>query len=153
MILNNTQITWKLKEGIVLKYGPAPESYEENSSLSESGSVNEVPESETFIQDEVQSAELIMPVENTPNPVSSSPDVKEDKAVSGDTPKSNVEQSYPESVNHKLVNSSNSCPVVDGIAVHIPPSGVSLGARWQSLPYRLRAKRADVFVDFQSSVD
>lgn len=158
MILKNTQITWKLKEGTVLKYGPAQNAAEDNQASEAPVSVSSEYISEVHPESEALPVEQNPILENTPDSVaiSSTPEVAPvlaDKYSSAENPKEHIEQSLPESVNPNLINPVNSRPVVDGLAVNTSKIVQPLGARWQSLPYRLRAKRADVFVDKQASVD
>lgn len=162
MILKNTQIIWKLKEGTVLKYGPHQDTNEEVKTSEvavKSECVQEVPheiKSETTEQSSLSElkTDSVLPSPET-STVSQEPPVSDGngKDVQVNTQIGRIEQAYPESVNANLVNLANTSPVVDGVVLNSPNTVQPLGARWQSLPYRLRAKRADVFVDMQSSVD
>ncbi len=159
MILKTTQISWKLKEGTVLKYGPAQSAAEDNQTSEAPVSVSSESVSEVSPQSEVLPVEQNSVQKETPDSVAAicpKPEestVSADKNTSAEKPKEHIEQSLPESVNPNLINPVNSKPVVDGLAVNTSHIAPPTGARWQSLPYRLRAKRADVFVDMQASVD
>ena len=165
MILKNSQIIWKLKEGIVLKYGPSSdfaEKKENNSELLSSDLENEIEakrepqktvisspdtvKNEDVIDSEnrMNSGDISVNMNSQPEPsLLSETDIKEQR----------LPQSYPESTNSHLVNVSFASPVVDGVPVSSSTIPVTRAARWQSMPYRLRPKRADVFVDMHSSVD
>jgi len=65
-----------------------------------------------------------------------------------------VPQSYPPKERIVSFNPSTLNPVVDGVMIqNTNHSSVNPSSRWMSLPYRLRPKRADVFVDMQSLAD
>lgn len=160
MILKNTQITWKLKEGTVLKYGPAPDADAENKSSEVS--VKSVPVTDFSHQREMSSVSqnpfpkgtadsVVIAPESTEE--TEAPSAAKDNTVISEKSEAHIDQAYPPSVNHHLENPANSSPVVDGLAVNTSKIVQPLGARWQSIPYRLRSKRADVFVDMQASVD
>ena len=165
MILKNTQITWKLKEGIVLKYGPAsdfPEKKDNNSELLSTVSENEIEAKSESLNTAVFSPDTalndpVIEAENSMNPagISENMNSQPEPSVSPETDvrEEHTPQSHPESTKSHLANFSAASPVVDGVPVSTPAAPVTLGARWQSLPYRLRPKRADVFIDMQSSVD
>lgn len=165
MILKSTQITWKLKEGIVLKYGPDLDVPEKKDNNSEQLSIATEKELEAMSQSQntvVSSPDTAINVavtdsENSTTSAEIAENVNSQPAPSL-FPENSVEadrmpQSYPESINAHLVNVSSASPVVDGVPVSASSIPVTHGARWQSLPYRLRPKRADVFIDMESSVD
>ena len=155
MILKNTQIIWKLKEGTVLKYGPHQDTNEEVKTSEvavKSECVQEVPhEIKSEITEQSSLSEL--KIDSVLPSLETSTVSQESPVSDGNGKDGRIEQAYPESVNANLVNLANTSPLVDGVVLNSPNTVQPLGARWQSLPYRLRAKRADVFVDMQSSVD
>lgn len=165
MILKNTQITWKLKDGVVLKYGPSSDVSEKKDNSSEllsSASENEI-EAKSESQNTVISSpdtannEAVIDTENSMNSADMSENMTQQEpyvaSENENIEEERIPQSYPESINSHLVNVSSASPVVDGVPVSTSATSVTHGARWQSLPYRLRPKRADVFIDMQSSVD
>lgn len=165
MILKNTQITWKLKDGVVLKYGPSSDISEKKDNSSELLSYareNEI-EAKSESQNTVISSpdtannEAVIDTENSMNSADMSENMTHQEpyvaSENENIEEERIPQSYPESINSHLVNVSSASPVVDGVPVSTSAKSVTHGARWQSLPYRLRPKRADVFIDMQSSVD
>lgn len=160
MILKNTQIIWKLKEGTVLKYGPPQDTYEEGKT-SEAAVNSECVQNVSTENNSYNTEQNSFSEQKTDSGLSSheslsvspEPPVSDNKEEQDIIPEAHIEQAYPESVKTNLINPANTSPVVEGLVLNSPQTIQPLGARWQSLPYRLRAKRADVFVDMQSTVD
>lgn len=165
MILKSTRIIWKLKEGTVLPYGPAQAAFEESNASEvsvsvKSESLSEVPfQKQNYSEGLNQTSEMLnAPASNAQNTPDSEVVTEvsaacTDNDVSSETCEDRVEQTYPDSINPHLVNPANTNPIVEGGAVNTSSKIQNFSARWQSLPYKLRPKRADVFVDMQSSVD
>lgn len=152
MILKNTQIIWKLKEGIVLKYGPELHAVEQVSTGAADYSSN-FPKTEEKIENTLSDSISKSSVINVSSTNTGGKEYNEEATKSDSFSATQESQTYPENSNQNLVNYSNKIPTVDGEKIDFNQPHVLENAKWQSLPYRLRPKRADVFVDMHSSVD
>lgn len=68
----------------------------------------------------------------------------------GDKSQSTYECRVP--LSKAFFNPNLTAPVVDGESIALEPKGAEK-ANWRNLPYRLRNKRADIFVDLNSKVE
>ncbi len=173
MIFKSTQIVWKLKKGTVLKYGPKPTIEEidvtEESDTEETKSSEEknlVESTQSVVSNDVSkddyeqeswpenASSAQIHSSNIVNEISANSNPMDSEYLDNEVNNYNnsVNQSIPDIHNNQLFNPSSAQGYVDGVKVDsdVTPH---IGARWMSLPYRLRPKRADIFVDMQSSAD
>ena len=155
MAFKDTKVIWKLKDNIDMPYACKDDSANTQVTAAvQPNIVSDVEQSDTKIQAQVLSAsntasnnEVIAAVENTSDSVK----------TSSDTNNTNTAQSeslcvVPTDNLNMMSNVATTVPVINGQSVNLNVDSKRL-PRWRSLPYRLRQKRADIYINKNASVD
>lgn len=155
MAFKDTKVIWKLKDNIDMPYACKDDSANTQVTAAvQPNIVSDVEQSDTKIQAQVLSAsntasnnEVIAAVENTSDSVK----------TSSDTNNTNTAQSeslcvVPTDNLNMMSNVATTAPVINGQSVNLNVDSKRL-PRWRSLPYRLRQKRADIYINKNASVD
>ena len=155
MAFKDTKVIWKLKDNIDMPYACKDDSANTQVTASvQPNIVSDVEQSDTKIQAQVLSAsntasnnEVIAVVENTSDSVK----------TSSDTNNTNTAQSeslcvVPTDNLNMMSNVATTAPVINGQSVNLNVDSSRL-PKWRSLPYRLRQKRADIYINKNASVD
>lgn len=155
MAFKDTKVIWKLKDNIDMPYACKDDTENtEVTAAQQPNIVSFVEQSDTKIQDQAVSAlntasnnEVISVPENTSDSVK----------TSSDTNSKNTAQSEPLSVVptdnlNMMSNVATTAPVINGQSVNLNVDSSRL-PKWRSLPYRLRQKRADIYINKNASVD
>lgn len=155
MAFKDTKVIWKLKDNIDMPYACKDDSANTQVTAAvQPNIVSDVEQSDAKIQAQVLSAsntasnnEVIAVVENTSDSVK----------TSSDTNNTNTAQSEPLCVVptdnlNMMSNVATTAPVINGQSVNLNVDSKRL-PRWRSLPYRLRQKRADIYINKNASVD
>ena len=155
MAFKDTKVIWKLKDNIDMPYACKDDSANTQVTAAvQPNIVSDVEQSDTKIQAQVLSAsntasnnEVIAVVENTSDSVK----------TSSDTNNTNTAQSeslcvVPTDNLNMMSNVATTAPVINGQSVNLNVDSKRL-PRWRSLPYRLRQKRADIYINKNASVD
>ena len=155
MAFKDTKVIWKLKDNIDMPYACKDDSANTQVTAAvQPNIVSDVEQSDTKIQAQVLSAsntasnnEVIAAVENTSDSVK----------TSSDTNNTNTAQSeslcvVPTDNLNMMSNVATTAPVINGQSVNLNVDSSRL-PRWRSLPYRLRQKRADIYINKNASVD
>lgn len=155
MAFKDTKVIWKLKDNIDMPYACKDDT--ENTEVSvavQPNIVSFVEQSDTKIQAQAVSAlntasnneEICVP-ENTSDRVKTSSDTN-----SKNTAKSEPICVLPTDNLNMMSNVATTAPVINGQSVNLKVDSSRL-PRWRSLPYRLRQKRADIYINKNASVD
>ena len=155
MAFKDTKVIWKLKDNIDMPYACKDDT--ENTEVTEAQQpniVSFVEQSDTKIQAQAVSTlntasnnEVICVPENTSDSVK----------TSSDTNNTNTAQSeslcvVPTDNLNMMSNVATTAPVINGQSVNLNVDSSRL-PKWRSLPYRLRQKRADIYINKNASVD
>lgn len=155
MAFKDTKVIWKLKGNIDMPYACKDDTA--NTVVTEAKQPNNASDAEltdTKIQAQVVS------VSNTTsnNEVIAVPQKTSDSIkTSSDTNNKNTSQSEPVCVVpsdnlNMMSNVATTVPVINGQSVNLNVDSSRL-PKWRSLPYRLRQKRADIYINKNASVD
>lgn len=155
MAFKDTKVIWKLKDNIDMPYACKDDTENTEVTVAQQPNiVSFVEQSDTKIQAQAVSTlntasnnEVICVPENTSDSVK----------TSSDTNSKNTAQSEPLCVVptdnlNMMSNVATTAPVINGQSVNLNVDSSRL-PRWRSLPYRLRQKRADIYINKNASVD
>ena len=158
MAFKDTKVIWKLKDNIDMPYACKDDTTDSTVNAVEPTQIaSDVHQNDSLIQQESTSS--LVTSNNVTNIVTEfiSQDTSDSKKILSDTDKDNTLSSEQKCVvptdNLNLMsNIATATPIIIGEAVNLNVDSSRL-PKWRSLPYRLRQKRADIYVNKNSSVD
>lgn len=158
MAFKDTKVIWKLKDNIDMPYACKDDTTDSTVNAVEPTQIaSGVHQNDSSIQQEATSS--LVTSNNDTNIVSECiPQDTSDRAkISSHTGSENTLSSeqicvVPTDNLNLMSNIATATPIINGEAVNLNVDSSRL-PRWRSLPYRLRQKRADIYINKNSSVD